>query len=115
MEIIAVFQDCVLCGVKGRKRIAEYAKNGIVIRKVGFTTEEGQELCAKAVRAGIGAMPFYVADNKFALTIDELVENKPETETKPIKTRKKVKKVKAKEKKNGVKEKGDENGAIPEI
>jgi hypothetical protein len=53
-EIIAVYQDCVLCGVKGKQKIEEYAEKGIAIRKVGFTTPEGQELCAKAVALGIG-------------------------------------------------------------
>lgn len=91
-EIIAVYQDCVLCGVKGKQKIAEYAKNNIAIRKVGFTTPEGRELCAKAVALGIGYMPFYIDGEKFAKSVEDLMES-----SKPVKKNKKVRK----EKKDG--------------
>ena len=90
-EIIAVYQDCVLCGIKGRKKIAEYADKGVLIRKVGFTTEEGRDLCAKAIASGIGVMPFYVYDDKFATTIEELLEKTRKTTKKTTKKQKKVK------------------------
>lgn len=106
-EIIAVFQDCVLCGIKGRKKIAEYAEKGIVIRKVGFTTEEGRELCAKAVNMGIGSMPFYVSDGAFAISIDELIEKPSADEPNTQKTSSKKKKVK--------KNRKEENGTSTEI
>lgn len=95
-EIIAVFQDCVLCGVKGRQKIAEYAEKGVAIRKVGFTTPEGRFLCGEAINKGIGSMPFYVMEGDYATSIDALL-------TAPIKTRKKSskKQIKAKETKNG--------------
>lgn len=74
-EIIAVYQDCVLCGTKGRRKIADYAARGIRIRKVGFTTPEGKELIHKAVfEHKIGSMPFYTDGKKFASTIDELLD-----------------------------------------
>lgn len=74
-EIIAVYQDCVLCGSKGRKKAAEYAKKGIAIRKVGFSTEEGKELIHKAVfEHKIGYMPFYTDGERFAAAIDELLD-----------------------------------------
>lgn len=72
-EVIAVYQDCVLCGMKGRKKAVEYAKRGVIIRKVGFTTPEGRELCYQAVQKGIGYMPFYVLDGDFAESIDALL------------------------------------------
>lgn len=73
-EIIAVFQDCVLCGVKGRKTIAEYAEKGVSIRKVGFTTEEGGRLIHEAVMEhGIGSLPFYVEGGKFSSSLDGLI------------------------------------------
>lgn len=78
-EIIAVYQDCVLCGVKGRRKIAAYAEKGFIIRKVGFTTEEGRELCYQAIQRGIGYMPFYVSDDEFAASIDALIPKKPKT------------------------------------
>lgn len=87
-EIIAVYQDCVLCGVKGRKKVAEYAENGIEIRKVSFISEEGRKLCEKAINMGIGSMPFYIDSKKhvFATSIDELLK---EVSEKPAKSNKK--------------------------
>ena len=92
-EIIAVFQDCVLCGVKGKQKIAEYAEKGIALRKVSFISKEGRELCAKAVSLGIGGMPFYTDGKVFATTIDGVLNS----ETTPAKKNKQPRK----EKKNG--------------
>lgn len=93
-EIIAVFQDCVLCGDKGRKKIAEFAAKGINIRKIGFTTPEGKELIHKAVfEHNIGSMPFFTDGEKFSVKIDDFI-------AKPAKTTKKSTK-NAKENKNG--------------
>lgn len=95
-EIIAVFQDCVLCGDKGRKKVVELAKKGITIRKVGFTTFEGKELIHKAVfEHKIGTMPFFTDGEKFATTIDELLK-KDEKPAKSVKktSKKATKKVK---------------------
>ncbi len=90
-EIIAVYQDCVLCGSKGRKKVQEYAKKDIIIRKVGFTTEEGKDLIHKAVfEHKIGYMPFYTDGEKFAPTIEELLAKK--AEPKIVKRVKKTKK-----------------------
>ena len=122
-EIIAVFQDCVLCGVKGRKKIAEYAKKGIIIRKVGFTTEEGKDLIHKAVfEHHIGQMPFYTDGVIFTTNLQALVENRIKTtetienfrkaEKKPVSTKKK------KSVKTGrvvVLEKDVENGSNTEV
>lgn len=65
-EIIAVFQDCVLCGARGRARIAEYAEKGITIRKVSFASDEGRDLCLKAIESGVGSMPFYTDGKIFS-------------------------------------------------
>lgn len=73
-EIVAVFQDCVLCGDKGRKKITEFAKKGILIRKVGFTTPEGKDLIHKAVfEHKIGSMPFFTDGEKFSTSLDDFV------------------------------------------
>lgn len=103
-EIIAVYQDCVLCGSKGRKKVAEYAEKGISIRKVGFTTEEGKDLIHKAVfEHKIGQMPFYTDGEIFTTDLHDFVKNE-EIPTEP-KVRKRIKKLK------NVKEKSDGNGA----
>lgn len=86
-EIIAVYQDCVLCGTKGRQKIADYAAQGIQIRKVGFTTEEGKKLIHEAVfKHGIGYMPFYVLDGDFAESIEALIPKHPKNIKKLQKT-----------------------------
>lgn len=95
-EIIAVYQDCVLCGDKGRKKIAEFAKKGFNIRKVSFASEEGRELCNKAVFVhGIESMPFFTDGKTFSVSLNSFSEKKPTKKTK------KTKKVK-KEDKDGV-------------
>lgn len=92
-EVKVVFQDCVLCGQKGREKIAEYAEKGITIKKVSFVSEEGRELCFKAVNVGIKGMPFYTDGSTFATAIDTFLnEEKPQK-----KTKRKIRK----EKKNG--------------
>lgn len=95
-EIIAVYQDCVLCGDKGKRKVLELAKKGINIRKVGFTTPEGKELCRTAVfDHKVGYMPFFTDGERFAPTIDELLEKPAEKvekkAKKPAKTTKKTK------------------------
>lgn len=117
-EIIAVFQDCVLCGEKGRRKIAEYAKKGITIRKVGFTTEEGKDLIHKAVfEHKIGSMPFYTDGERFGATMDELLGQV--AVEKPIpKEPKIVKKIRRKavlERKKKITEKESGNGTNTEI
>lgn len=77
-EIVAVYQDCVLCGDKGRQKMVELAKKGLEIRKVSFTTEEGRELCHKAVFShGIESMPFYTDGTTFSVSLDSFLEKKP--------------------------------------
>lgn len=104
-EIIAVYQDCVLCGTKGRQKALELAKDGIIVRKVGFTTPEGKELIHKAVfEHKIGTMPFYTDGQKFSTTIEDFVsktaKNVKKSPEKPAKSVKKTKKTE-KEGKNG--------------
>ena len=67
-EIIAVYQDCALCGSKGKKKALELAKSGVIIRKVGFTTDEGKELIRQAVlEHKIGSMPFLLMERDLLL------------------------------------------------
>ena len=94
-EILAVYQDCVLCGDKGRRKIAELAKKGFNIRKVGFTTPEGKELCRQAVfDHGIKTMPFYTDGEKFSSILSELlVKNVKKAKKTTRKTKKIAKEV----------------------
>lgn len=95
-EIIAVYQDCVLCGVKGKQKIAEYAEKGVNIRKVSFVSDEGRELCAEALKKGIGSMPFYVCDGEYATSIEALIAKK--SADKPKKLRETSKTISKKQK-----------------
>lgn len=85
-NVIVVFQDCYLCGNKGRKKASILAQKGVILRKVGFSTPEGKELIHKAVFTHrIGSMPFYVEGDNFAQTLDELLEKKVEATKKTTK------------------------------
>lgn len=104
-HITVVFQDCYLCGDKGRAKAQILAKKGIILRKVGFSTAEGGDLIHEAVfKHQIRSMPFYVEGDKFAQTLEELLE-KPtvkenltaEVVKTPKKKRKTTKKVKESE------------------
>ena len=91
-EIICVFQDCPLCGDRGKllKKIIE--TEGLKVRKVSFACEEGRELIHEAVmNHGIGRLPFFTDGKKFSNNILDLVE-KEEIVEKPVKkTAKKTK------------------------
>lgn len=90
-EIVAVFQDCVLCGDKGRKKIAELAKKGVIIRKAGFTTPEGKELIRQAVLDHkIGSMPFFTDGERFSTSLDDFVKKPAAKVEKPAKKSKKL-------------------------
>lgn len=75
--IIAVYQDCFLCGSsneKGEKMLATIAKRGYEFRKLSFATAEGNEYCLKAAEAGIQKMPFFTDGEKIAQTYEELIK-----------------------------------------
>lgn len=76
IEVSVVYQDCAMCGSKGRKVAQKYAEKGIIFRKVGFASPEGRDLCARAVKQGIGTMPFYVHNGQFATTLDAFISKK---------------------------------------
>lgn len=110
-QITVVFQDCVLCGDKGRKKAKILAQKGIILRKVGFTTPEGKELIHKAVfEHKIGSMPFYVEGDKFAQTLTELLEKPTVRENLPAK----VVKAPKRKRKSTKKVKEADNGSVSE-
>ena len=41
-EIILVYQDCVLCGDRGKKLKQFIDTNGLNVRKVSFASDEGK-------------------------------------------------------------------------
>lgn len=85
-EIVCVYQDCPLCGDKGKivQKIIE--KNGISLRKVTFASDEGKELIHKAIfEHNIGTMPFYTDGKKFSTDIEDFVEKKAKTSKKTTK------------------------------
>ena len=74
-EIVCVYQDCVMCGDKGKILKQKIAENKLNVRKVSFASEEGRGLVAKAVFShGIKVMPFYTDGDKFATDISAFVE-----------------------------------------
>lgn len=93
-EIICVYQDCPLCGDKGKKLKKLIIDKNLSVKKVSFASEEGKDLCHKAVfEHKIQTMPFYTDGKKFSTDINDL-----------LKTTKKTKKV---AKKKGVSDESD--------
>lgn len=89
-EIICVYQDCVMCGDRGKKLKQFIEKKHLNVRKVSFASPEGEELCYKAVTEHkIGTMPFYTDGTRFVTNIEELTKRN----TTSKKTAKKSKKV----------------------
>jgi len=89
-ELICVYQDCPLCGDKGKVIKKIVTTKGINLRKVSFASEEGKDLIHEAVfEKGIKTMPFYTDGTKFSTDIQDFVE-------------KSTKKVKRKGEDNGV-------------
>ena len=106
-EIICVYQDCPLCGVKGEKLKKIIVDEKITLRKVSFASPEGKELVYKAVfEKGIKTMPFFVADGDFATNIDALLTKN----SKPAKAKKCTKRVKKAKKSVQSVKKGVKNG-----
>lgn len=77
-EIICVYQDCVMCGDRGKKLKQFIVDKGLNVRKVSFASPEGEDLCHKAVfEHGIGKMPFFTDGTKFSSDIKEILKRTP--------------------------------------
>ena len=101
--IIAVYQDCMLCGAnkeKGDKMLADLAKAGASFRKLSFATMEGREYCMQAIEAGVKTMPFFTDGTNFASDYKELLQAESEPHTLKIKAEAEPKKTK-RSRKNG--------------
>ena len=77
--IIAIYQDCFLCGSKkekGEKMLQELSEAGASFRKVSFATIEGREHCMKAIENGVTKMPFFTDGEIYAADYHDLIKAK---------------------------------------
>lgn len=73
-KIICVYQDCPLCGDRGKKLKNLIIDKKLNVRKVSFASPEGKDLIHEAVfNQGIGTMPFFTDGEKFVTDIEELI------------------------------------------
>ena len=74
-EILCVYQDCPMCGDRGKKLKKLIFDKNLNVRKVSFACDEGKELCHKAVfEHHIGTMPFFTDGERFVNNIEELLK-----------------------------------------
>lgn len=93
-EIICVYQDCVMCGDRGKKLQKIILDNRLNIRKVSFASDEGKNLIHEAVfKHKIGAMPFFTDGEKYSVKIEDFLEEPDIIAVKPSKKAKRSKKV----------------------
>lgn len=89
-EVIAVYQDCVLCGDRGKKKHLALIKKGLDIRKVSAFSDEGESLCHKAVFShGIKSMPFFTDGTTFSTSLKSFLPvQEPKSDTGKISDKK---------------------------
>lgn len=86
-EIICVYQDCVLCGDRGKKLKQVIIDKKLNVRKVSFASPEGRHLIAEAVFNGHPVeFPFFTDGTKFSIDLADLLKRTPKNSKK---TRKK--------------------------
>lgn len=76
--ITCVYQDCIMCGDRGKKiqKIIAESEIDLAIKKVSFAAPEGKELIHKALfEHKIGTMPFFTDGEKFSVKLEDFVEN----------------------------------------
>lgn len=89
-QYICCYQDCPLCGDKGKKLKEFIIDKQLDVRKVSFASPEGKELCYEAVFAhGIKKMPFFTDGTNYAQTLEELIKTKSVEKSKKISTKRK--------------------------
>ena len=73
-QYICCYQDCPLCGDKGKELKKLIFDKQLNVRKVSFASEEGRKLCHEAVlNHGIKNMPFFTDGTNYAQTLEELI------------------------------------------
>lgn len=81
-QYICCYQDCPLCGDKGKKLKKLIIDKQLDVRKVSFASPEGKELCYEAVFIhGIKKMPFFTDGSNYAETLEELIAINPKKKT----------------------------------
>lgn len=90
-EIICVYQDCPMCGDRGKKLKQFIDTKGLAVRKVSFASDEGKDLIAKALfEHKIGQMPFFTDGEIFSTNIEDLIAKPAKKVKKPVKNKKGV-------------------------
>ena len=89
-EIICVYQDCVMCGDRGKKLKQLIFDKNLNVRKVSFASPEGQHLIHEAIFVHkIGTLPLFVKGDRFSNNIEDLLKRAPKKSKKSNKTKKK--------------------------
>ncbi len=87
-EIICVYQDCPLCGSRGKTILDLATSNGVSIRKVSFASDEGKDLIYKAItKHKIGTMPFFTDGEYFATNLNDLFQKREKKGSKKLQKR----------------------------
>ena len=89
-EIICVYQDCPLCGSRGKTVLDLATSNGVAIRKVSFASDEGKDLIYKALtKHKIGTMPFFTDGEQFATNLEDFFQKREKRGSKKLQKREK--------------------------
>ncbi len=88
-EIVCVYQDCVMCGDRGKVLKQFIDTNGLNVRKVSFASDEGKELVHSAVfKHKVTKMPFFTDGQKFSEKISDFIEKPKQVTKKKAKSKK---------------------------
>ena len=88
-EIICVYQDCVMCGDRGKKLKQLIFDKNLNVRKVSFASPEGQHLIHEAIFVHkIGTLPLFVKGDRFSDNIEDLLKRAPKKSIKRKKAKK---------------------------
>lgn len=99
-EIICVYQDCIMCGDRGKKLKKLVFDKNLNVRKVSFATPEGRHLIHEALfKFQIGTLPFYTDGFKFSTKLGDFIGEEEKPVAKKQTTRKATKRTRKSKKK----------------
>ena len=76
-NIICVYQDCPMCGDRGKRLKKLIFDKKLNVRKVSFASDEGRDLIYQALTEHkIGTLPFFTDGEKFTTDINDLIATK---------------------------------------
>lgn len=82
-KITVVYQDCPMCGDRGKTLKKIVAAKGIRLHKVSFASDEGNSLIRVALfEKGIKTMPFFTDGKNFSTDINDLLTVKKKAKAK---------------------------------